>query len=94
MIIQNHVHGKYYKGLYRNRPLAANFAHLAFEAWHLGMGAGVLIGRLIQFLLAMVSVTVWWPLLAYREGWIYLTLSSLLHFDPVLFVKRHSGLDA
>lgn len=55
MQLQNHVRGNYYSGLYRNRPVAANIAHLAFEAWHIGLGGGVLIGRLTQFLLAMVS---------------------------------------
>lgn len=38
--------------LYRKRPNEANYASLALEAWHIGLGGGVMLGRLCQILLA------------------------------------------
>ena len=45
---------KYYSAFYRRRPRAANLSALAMECWHLGLGGGVLAGRLVQFLLASI----------------------------------------
>jgi hypothetical protein len=42
----------FWKGLYRRRPASANVSSLAYECWHLGLGGGVMISRLCQFLLA------------------------------------------
>jgi hypothetical protein len=41
-----------YAGFYRTNPRAANLTSLALECWFIGLGGGVLIGRLISFLLA------------------------------------------
>ena len=47
------IFGKnYWKGMYRNRPAASNISSLAYECWHLGLGGGVMVSRLCQFLLA------------------------------------------
>mmetsp|Transcript_5372 Transcript_5372/g.10247 ORF Transcript_5372/g.10247 Transcript_5372/m.10247 type:complete len:1062 (-) Transcript_5372:1117-4302(-) len=43
---------KFFKAFFRQSPRAANIYSTAYEAWHLGLGGGVLIGRLTQFLLA------------------------------------------
>lgn len=42
----------YWKSFYRSRPAASNVSSLAYECWHLGLGGGVLVSRLCQFLLA------------------------------------------
>jgi hypothetical protein len=43
---------KFFRGFFRRMPRAANLYTIAFEAWQLGIGGGVLISRLTQFLLA------------------------------------------
>jgi hypothetical protein len=43
---------KFFSSYYRTKPGAANLSSLALECWCLGLGGGVLIGRLTQFLLA------------------------------------------
>jgi len=43
---------KFYSAFYRRKPKAGNISALAMECWHIGLGGGVLIGRLVQFLLA------------------------------------------
>jgi hypothetical protein len=52
LIITKLMRKKFFKAFFRQRPLAANIYSTAYEAWHLGLGGGVLIGRLTQFLLA------------------------------------------
>lgn len=38
--------------LYRAKPRSANIWALAMECWNIGLGGGVVLGRLVQFLLA------------------------------------------
>jgi hypothetical protein len=42
----------HYRSFFRVKPRQANIATLALECWFIGLGGGVLIGRLTQFLLA------------------------------------------
>jgi hypothetical protein len=44
---------KNFKSFRRVRQRAANITSLALECWFIGLGAGVMLGRLCQFLLAM-----------------------------------------
>jgi hypothetical protein len=52
MILTMFCGKNYWKGFYRRRPAASNISSLAYECWHLGLGGGVLVSRLCQFLLA------------------------------------------
>lgn len=52
MIIVKNCRKRQYAGLFRTKPVGANLAVLALECWFIGMGGGVLVGRLVQFILA------------------------------------------
>ena len=43
---------RHFRAWYRVKPGQANLSALALECWFLGLGGGVLIGRLTQFLMA------------------------------------------
>jgi hypothetical protein len=43
---------RFYRAFYRTDPGKANLASLALECWYIGLGGGILVGRLTQFLLA------------------------------------------
>lgn len=43
---------KLYIAFLRKRPCLGNLSALAMECWNIGLGGGVLIGRLTQFILA------------------------------------------
>ena len=43
---------KLYIAFFRKRPCLGNLSALAMECWNIGLGGGVLIGRLTQFALA------------------------------------------
>ena len=43
---------RFFRALYRTYPGRANFSTLALECWFIGLGGGVLVGRVTQFLLA------------------------------------------
>jgi hypothetical protein len=43
---------RFFRAFYRVAPGKANVAALSLECWYIGLGGGVLIGRLTQFLLA------------------------------------------
>ena len=43
---------KYFKAFYRTNPRGANLSALALECWFIGLGGGVLVARLSQFLIA------------------------------------------
>jgi hypothetical protein len=52
IIITTFFRGRYFTAFYRSEPRAANFFTLAMEAWFIGLGGGVLVGRFTQFILA------------------------------------------
>jgi hypothetical protein len=43
---------EHFRGSFRRMPRAVNLYTIAFEVWQLGIGGGILIGRLTQLLLA------------------------------------------
>lgn len=43
---------QFYRSFYRVNPGRANISILILECWFLGLGGGVLVGRITQFLLA------------------------------------------
>lgn len=43
---------RFFRAFYRVQPGKANLSMLALECWFIGLGGGVLVGRLTQFLLA------------------------------------------
>lgn len=52
MIVTMFCRHQFYRAFFRTRPLKANISSLALECWYIGLGGGVLIGRICQFLLA------------------------------------------
>ena len=52
IIITKCTRANFQEALYRKKPRAANFTGLCLMCWNLGLGAGVMLGRLTQFLLA------------------------------------------
>ena len=52
MVMTTFCRKSFFKAFYRVNPRAANVSALALECWFIGLGGGVLIGRMTQFLLA------------------------------------------
>ena len=52
MVLTSFCRKSFYRAFYRLKPGRANLSSLALECWFIGLGGGVLIGRLTQFLLA------------------------------------------
>jgi hypothetical protein len=52
MILVKYCRKRNYAGFYRTNPMGANLVALALECWFIGLGGGVLVGRLCSFLLA------------------------------------------
>jgi len=52
MIMTGFCRNSFFRAFYRISPGRANLATLALETWFIGLGGGVLVGRLTQFLLA------------------------------------------
>ena len=52
MIITICLRKNYQKALYRKKPRTANITGLCLMCWNIALGAGVMLGRLTQFLLA------------------------------------------
>lgn len=52
MIMMICLRKNYQKALYRKKPRAANITGLCLMCWNIALGAGVMLGRLTQFLLA------------------------------------------
>ena len=52
MVVTSACRKQFYRGFYRRSPGKANLSILALECWFIGLGGGVLIGRITQFLLA------------------------------------------
>ena len=52
VLITSFCRKKFFRAFYRQNPRGANIAALALECWFIGLGGGVLIGRLTQFILA------------------------------------------
>jgi hypothetical protein len=52
MVLTTFCRKRFFRAFYRVYPGAANISSLALECWYLGIGGGILVGRLTQFLLA------------------------------------------
>jgi hypothetical protein len=52
VLITSFCRKKFFRAFYRQNPWGANITALALECWFIGLGGGVLIGRLTQFILA------------------------------------------
>jgi hypothetical protein len=52
MIVTGYFRKKTYRAYYRVSPKLGNISALALECWFIGLGGGVLVGRITQFLLA------------------------------------------
>jgi hypothetical protein len=52
MIMTSFCRKRFFRAFYRVFPGKANVSTLALECWFIGLGGGVLVGRLTQFLLA------------------------------------------
>jgi hypothetical protein len=52
MIMTTTCRKRFFRAYYRTNPRGANLSALALECWFIGLGGGVLVGRLTQFLLA------------------------------------------
>ena len=52
MIITICLRKNYQQALYRKKPRTANITGLCLMCWNIALGAGVMLGRLTQFLLA------------------------------------------
>jgi hypothetical protein len=52
MVVTTLCRKRFYRAFYRTNPGRSNLSILALECWFIGLGGGVLIGRIAQFLLA------------------------------------------
>ena len=52
MVVTAYFRKKAYRAYYRVSPKLGNISALALECWFIGLGGGVLVGRVTQFLLA------------------------------------------
>jgi hypothetical protein len=52
MVVTAFFRKKAYRAYYRVSPKLANISSLALECWFIGLGGGVLVGRITQFLFA------------------------------------------
>lgn len=52
MLMTSLCRQRFFRAFYRIHPGRANFSSLMLECWFIGLGGGVLVGRITQFLLA------------------------------------------
>jgi hypothetical protein len=52
VIMTSFCRKQFFRAFYRINPAKANLATLALECWFIGLGGGVLVGRVTQFLMA------------------------------------------